>query len=104
MNSDAGSPMGSGAARSANQQLVTAIAASRERRSRIWRTKFLATWVVIIAGLVIFIFVTVHLDTVFIQKVVPFILGGVPVTLLLSFVSIGIATILAALGALARTS
>jgi polar amino acid transport system permease protein len=104
MSLGSGGGIGSGAAMSANQQLVTAIAASRERRSRIWRTKFLATWVVIIAGLFIFIFATVHLDTTFIQKVVPFILGGVPVTLLLSFVSIGIATILAALGALARTS
>jgi polar amino acid transport system permease protein len=96
--------LGSTAAMSANQQLVAAIAAARERRSRVWRLKFLLTWAVIIAGLVAFIFLTVHLDTVFIQRVVPFILGGVPVTLLLSVASILIATVLAALGALARTS
>src|SRR5262245_31958673 len=104
MSLGSGGGMGSAAALSANQQRVSAIAAARDRRSRIWRAKFLLTWAVIIAGLIVFIFATVHLDTVFIQRVVPFILGGVPVTLLLSAVSILIATVLAALGSLARTS
>ena len=46
-------PVGSSlAARSANQQLVADIEAAREKRSRRWRTKFLITWGVIVAALV----------------------------------------------------
>src|SRR4051794_15461028 len=95
---------GSGAAMSANQQLVSAIAAARERRGRVWRTKFLLTWAVIVVGLIAFILVTVSLDTVFIRDVIPYILQGVPITLFLAITSIFFATILAVLGALGRLS
>lgn len=96
-----GSPL---AARTANQQLVTDIARASERRSRLWRTQFLAMWFLIVAGLVAFILVTVNVDSVFLQKWIPFILTGVPVTLFLAVTSIFFATILAALGALGRIS
>jgi len=96
-----GSPL---AARTANQQLVTDIAKASERRSRLWRTQFLAMWFLIVAGLVAFILVTVNVDSVFLQKWIPFILTGVPVTLFLAVTSIFFATILAALGALGRIS
>jgi len=95
---------GGSAAIAANQQLVAAIAAARERRGRVWRTKFLVTWAVIVAGLVLFILVTVKLDTGFIRDVVPYILQGIPITLFLSVTSIFFATILAILGALGRLS
>jgi polar amino acid transport system permease protein len=96
--------MGSGAAMAANQQLVADIARARERRGRIWRSKFLGTWAVIVAGLVVFILVTVNVDTTFISEVVPYILQGVPITLFLAITSIFFATILAAFGALGRLS
>ena len=93
-----------GAGMSANQLLVAQIAAERQRRSRRWRLAFLATWAVIVAGLVLFILVTVNVDTAFLQQTIPFILAGVPITLFLAVTSIFFATILAGLGALGRLS
>ena len=92
------------AALSANQQLVAEIARARQRRSRRWRAVFLATWLIIILGLVAFILVTVSVDSDFLRKWIPFILVGVPVTLFLAVTSIFFATILAAFGALGRIS
>ena len=80
------------------------ISAERQRRSRRWRLAFLATWAVIVAGLVLFILVTVNVDTAFLQQTIPFILAGVPITLFLAITSIFFATILAGLGALGRLS
>jgi polar amino acid transport system permease protein len=79
------------------------LAAERGRASR-WRIQFLVVWMVILAGMIAFILITVDLDAGFITKVVPFIVGGVGVTLLISFSSIALAIILAALGALGRLS
>ena len=93
-----------GAGMSANQLLVAQISAERQRRSRRWRLAFLATWAVIVAGLVLFILVTVNVDTAFLQQTIPFILAGVPITLFLAITSIFFATILAGLGALGRLS
>jgi polar amino acid transport system permease protein len=93
-----------GAGMSANQMLVAEISKERERRSRRWRLAFLATWAVIVAGLILFILVTVKLDTAFLQQTIPFILQGVPITLFLAVTSIFFATILAGLGALGRLS
>ena len=92
------------AARAANQQLVIDIARARERRRRVWRAKFLVTWAFIVAALIGFILITVTVDSAFLQKVLPFILAGVPITLFLAVTSIFFATILAALGALGRLS
>jgi polar amino acid transport system permease protein len=93
-----------GAGMSANQRLVTEISAARQRRSRRWRGAFLATWAVIVAGLIAFILLTVNVDTTFLSKTIPFILEGVPITLFLAVTSIFFATILAAFGALGRLS
>ena len=93
-----------GAGMSANQLLVAQISAERQRRSRRWRLAFLATWAVIVAGLVLFILVTVNVDTAFLQQTIPYILAGVPITLFLAVTSIFFATILAGLGALGRLS
>jgi polar amino acid transport system permease protein len=93
-----------GAGMSANQLLVAQISAERQRRSRRWRLAFLATWAVIVAGLVLFILVTVNVDTTFLKQTIPFILEGVPITLFLAVTSIFFATILAGLGALGRLS
>ena len=95
---------GPGVGLSANQQLVADIERAREQRGRSWRTKFLITWAFIVVGLVAFILITVSVDSAFLEKVVPFILAGVPITLFLAVTSIFFATILAALGALGRLS
>src|SRR5580765_2373707 len=65
-----------GAGMSANQLLVAQISAERQRRSRRWRLAFLATWAVIVAGLVLLILVTVNVDTAFLQQTIPFILAA----------------------------
>ncbi|HYO41672.1 MAG TPA: amino acid ABC transporter permease [Candidatus Limnocylindrales bacterium] len=74
------------------------------RRSRRWRLQFLLVWLVILAGLIAFVALTVDLDAAFLTKVVPFIIGGVGVTLFVSLISISLAIVLATLGALGRLS
>jgi polar amino acid transport system permease protein len=84
--------------------LVSSILRAETGRRKSWRTRFLATWLIIIAGLVAFVFATIKLDAEFLNKWVPFILTGVPVTLFVSGVSILLAIVLAILGALGRLS
>ncbi len=93
-----------GAGMSANQVLVDQIASARQDRSRRWRAAFLATWAVIVAGLIAFILLTVNVDASFLSKTIPFIVEGIPITLFLAVTSIFFATILAAFGALGRLS
>jgi polar amino acid transport system permease protein len=73
-------------------------------RARSWRAQFVAMWLVIVFGLVAFVALTVRVDADFINGWAPFILGGVPITLFISAVSISIAIVLAGLGALGRLS
>jgi polar amino acid transport system permease protein len=80
------------------------IVVNEGQRSRRWRLQFLLVWLVILAGLVAFVAFTVKLDAAFITKVVPFILGGIWVTLFVSLTSIALAILLATLGALGRLS
>ena len=87
-----------------DDQLVTAILRADAGRRRSWRTQFLATWLLIVIGLVSFVFLTIKLDAEFLNKWIPFILTGVPVTLFVSGVSILLAIVLAILGALGRLS
>jgi len=84
--------------------IVVAIDAASRRQTVAFRIRFFATWAVIVAGLVLFILVTVNVDTAFLQQTIPFILAGVPITLFLAITSIFFATILAGLGALGRLS
>jgi polar amino acid transport system permease protein len=75
-----------------------------EGRNRRWRLQFLVVWMIILAGLVAFVALTVALDAEFLTKVVPFIMGGIYVTVFVSFSSIVMAIVLATLGALGRLS
>jgi polar amino acid transport system permease protein len=77
---------------------------TERRRAMLWRSEFLAVWLVILAGLVAFVLFTVKLDANFMTSVIPFILGGAGVTLFVSFISIALAIVLAGLGALGRLS
>lgn len=96
--------MGSLAGRAENQQLGALIQSAERRRSVSWRVRFILMWLVILAGLVTFVAVTVKLDAGFITKVVPFILGGVGTTLFVSGAAITLAIVFATLGALGRLS
>lgn len=75
-----------------------------KRRATAWRLQFFVVWAIILAGLVGFVMFTVKLDGTFLTKVVPFIVGGVGVTIFVSFCSIVLAIVLATLGALGRLS
>jgi polar amino acid transport system permease protein len=86
------------------ERLAEEILVADRARSRSWRTRFFITWMVIVAGLVAFVFATIQLDAEFINKWIPFILTGVPVTLFVSGAAIALAIVLATLGALARIS
>jgi polar amino acid transport system permease protein len=96
--------VGSLAARAENQRLGELIQRAARRRSVSWRLQFMIMWLVILIGLVTFVGVTVRLDSAFITKVVPFILGGVGTTLFVSGASITLAIVFATLGALGRLS
>jgi polar amino acid transport system permease protein len=88
----------------AQPDLGDRILEAERRRATLWRAEFLLVWLVILAGLVAFILFTIKLNGAFIVSVVPFIVGGAAVTIFVSFVSIALAIILAALGALGRLS
>jgi polar amino acid transport system permease protein len=88
----------------ATQGLAGDILGAQRGRSRAWRIRFVAVWLLIVAGLVAFVFATIRLDATFITKWIPFILTGVPVTLFVSGTAIALAIVLAILGALGRLS
>lgn len=85
-----------------SDQLGAEILHAERQRRLSWRTQFVVMWLVIVAGLVTFVLTTVKLDTAFINKVVPFILEGVTITIFVSFASIVLAIALATVGALGR--
>lgn len=86
------------------RDLGTRILDAERRRAVAWRTEFLAVWLVILAGLIVFVLFTIKLDAKFLTGVIPFIVGGAGMTILVSFLSIVMAIVLAALGALGRLS
>jgi polar amino acid transport system permease protein len=78
---------------------------ARQARSRaIFRLKSAATWLLLIAVVIVGLWATDNIDTEFIGVWGPFIVGGAGLTLLVSAVSIFFATILALIGAMGRLS
>jgi polar amino acid transport system permease protein len=76
-----------------------------EERSRIaFRLKVAITWVALIGLILGGLWATDNIDTAFIREWGPFIIGGAGLTVLISLVSIGFATLLALVGALGRLS
>ncbi len=79
--------------------------AAYQRRSRLsWRLQFVAAWLVLIGLLLIFLWFSDNLDFEWIGDNWFFILGGAGLTVLVSALSIVLATIIALFGALARLS
>jgi polar amino acid transport system permease protein len=85
-------------------QLLAQLEAHRVRSRRVFRAKFIATWVVLIGALLLALWATGNIDRAFIAEWGPFILGGAGITILLSVVSIVLATGLAIIGAMGRLS
>lgn len=79
--------------------------ADAQRRNRLgFRIRFYLTWVLILGAIILFLALTVHSKPGVLESYLPFILGGIQVTLVLSVSSIFFAVILATLGAIGRLS
>jgi polar amino acid transport system permease protein len=86
------------------EEIVAAVAASRARARVRFRTLFVFTWLILVGGLVLAILSTGRIDGGFLQEWGPYILAGVPLTIIVSVCSIFFATIFAVVGALGRLS
>lgn len=84
--------------------IVAQLEAHRGRARTAFRLKSLGMWAVLIGALIGYLWATGNIDAEFISTWGPFILGGAGVTILLSVVSIVLATILAIFGAMGRLS
>jgi len=85
-------------------RIVTEIEAAEGRHRANFRLVFALTWAVVLGILIVFFAVTVGIDWDFMTKWVPYILGGVWITLFISVTAIVMAVILAIFGALGRLS
>jgi len=85
-------------------QVVERIARSRARDRRRFRLTFIATWLILVGGLVAAIASTDRVKAEFMAEWAPFILGGVSITIFVSVFSIIFATMFAVVGALGRLS
>jgi polar amino acid transport system permease protein len=81
-------------------EIAEAQSADRWRR----RLVFVAVWVVLVGGLGVFLWNAGRVEWEFIAQSGPFILGGAGITILVSVLSIVLATTLAVVGALGRLS
>ena len=86
------------------RSVVTRVEAAQARSRTAFRLKFAATWVVLIGLILIGLGVTGNIDTGFIAEWGPFIVGGTMLTVLISAVSILLATVVALLAAFGRIS
>lgn len=84
--------------------IVADIAASRARAHIRFRLVFFLTWLIFVGGLALAIASTGRIDPEFIAKYAPLFLGGVPLTIFVSIMSIIFAVGFAVLGALGRIS
>jgi len=82
--------------------VIDAIAVAQRRRRIRYRLVFAVTWVGLVA--VIVVALTTRFDWPFLRTWWPFILAGVEATILLTVFSIGLACVLALVGALGRLS
>jgi len=84
--------------------IVDQIARQRSRRQLRFRVTVFATWIVLISLLVGGLWVAGKIDLAFLSEWQAYILGGVPLTLVISASSIFFACMLAVFGALCRLS
>ena len=84
--------------------IVAEVRAARARESRRFRLVFVLTWVVVIGLLVGSLAAAGKVDVTFLAMWGPYIVGGIPITIVVSIFSIALAVIFAVLGALGRLS
>jgi polar amino acid transport system permease protein len=86
------------------EDVVEQIRRSRARGRLRFRLTFALTWVVLVGGLALLIGSTGKIDPGFVATWLPFILGGIGLTIFVSVVSIALAVLFAVIGALGRLS
>jgi polar amino acid transport system permease protein len=84
--------------------LARAVETSDRRRAAAWLLRFRIVSALILVLLATFIAVYLNVEIDFLSRVAPFIVGGIFLTIAVSFLSIILATILAMLGAIGRLS
>jgi polar amino acid transport system permease protein len=84
--------------------IVEDIRRARARATLQFRLIFFLTWLIMVGGLVVAIASTGRVDPEFVAKWAPFFFAGVPITIVVSVLSIGFAVMFAVLGALGRVS
>ena len=84
--------------------IVAEVRAARARESRRFRLVFALTWVIVIGLLVGSLAAAGAIDVTFLAKWAPYILGGIPITIVVSIFSIALAVVFAIFGALGRLS
>jgi polar amino acid transport system permease protein len=84
--------------------LARAVETSDKRRAAAWLFRFRIVSALILVLLATFIAVYLNVEIDFLSRVAPFIVGGIFLTISVSFLSIILATILAMLGAIGRLS
>jgi len=86
------------------QTIVADIRRARQRSSLRFRLIFIGTWFVLVGGLSVALASTGRIHVDFLAEWAPFFLGGVPLTIFVSVVSIAFAVVFALIGALGRIS
>jgi len=86
------------------EAIVRAVAGARRQARLRFRLIFVLTWIVLVGALVLLIGSTGRVDLDFLGTWAPLILGGIPLTIAVSVVSIIFATLFAVVGALGRLS
>ena len=84
--------------------IVAEVRAARTRENRRFRLAFVLTWVICVGLLGGSLFAAGKIDLTFLAKWGPYILGGIPITIVVSLFSIALAVVFAVLGALGRLS
>jgi polar amino acid transport system permease protein len=84
--------------------VVDALGRARRRASLRFTLLFVLTWIILVGGLGLAIAATGNVHLEFLAEYAPFFLGGVPMTIFVSVVSIFFAVIFALFGALGRIS
>jgi polar amino acid transport system permease protein len=92
------------AATASTDPIVAQIAAADSRRRLRFRTVFAITWAVLLGGFVFWLLTIERFDPAFIVEQAPYILGGAPITVVVSIASVALAVVLALLGAIGRLS
>ena len=84
--------------------ILEQVGGARRRARVLFRLKFILVWVVLVAAIGIFFWNVGRVDTGFVLRAWPYIVGGAAITVLVSVVSIVVATVLALIGAVGRLS